>query len=142
MRQVTPARRDSDKLGEIMSAHDQISANGGTARAATLARNLIESLDRPTGFRDGGRIGLMFVHVSGDEFAPQRSGWVEAVLGTLLALEEESQRRVSSGLAEARRLLEGRPPGRRTLAAFSLWEDMVARLPMPLQYLARVGQEI
>ena len=110
-------------------------------RRDELVRTFLTCLGGPVGFRDGTRAGMLLIYLQRDGIpAEDRQRFVHDVLVQLSGLPDNQRRNVAHGLGETRQFLESRPPGMRTLAAVSLWEQLIERLPLQHQYLAREGQ--
>jgi hypothetical protein len=108
---------------------------------AALSEQLIDMLRPPAGFRNHARAGLLLVHLT-EPGKPDRDRdeFVARVVSLFERLPPIERRNFAHGLAEAREVIQRRPPGVRTLVAMSLWEQLVARLPEDHGYLAREGE--
>ena len=86
-------------------------------------------------------LALMFLYLSSERIpADKREQWVQRLADAIAALDQERRRAFAHGLAEVREYLADRDPGIQTMVAVSLWEEAVALLPLPAQYLAREGE--
>lgn len=110
-------------------------------RIAALSDQLIGMLNAAIGFRNPQKASMLLVYMRGDGITDaHRRQLVQQVTERLSTLAPRDGENVAAGLAETRELIEAREPGLRTMGAVSLWEELVAALPLPLQHRARAGQ--
>jgi hypothetical protein len=86
-------------------------------------------------------MALVYLAGEGVSFEHQRDfvGSAREIFSALAPVERDN---FAAGLAEAREYLETREPGRRTMGALSVWEQIVAELPTAQEHRARAGQNL